>query len=67
MLDQLGCGFLFGISISFLKDADGSFMHATEFDELIVTAFFLPVNDLLANFIDYHFLSPTGKAKGPAA
>jgi len=67
MLDQLGCGFFFGISITFLKDTDGPFMHAIEFEELIVTTFFLPVDDLLANFINYHFLSPAGKAKVLAA
>jgi len=42
-------------------------MHAIEFEELIVTTFFLPVDDLLANFINYHFLSPAGKAKVLAA
>lgn len=67
MLDQLRCGFLSGISIPFLKDTYGPFMQAIELDELIVTAFFLPVDDLLANFIDDHFLSPAGKARGPAA
>ena len=56
MFDQLRCGFLSGVSITLLKDTYGPFMHAIELDELIVTAFFLPVDDLLANFIEVHFL-----------
>jgi hypothetical protein len=67
MLDQLRCGFLSGISITFLKDTYGPFMHAIELHELIITAFFLPVHDFLANITDYHFLSPASEAKGPAA
>ena len=67
MLDQLRCGFLSGISVTFLKDTYGPFMYAMELNELIVPAFFLPVEDLLANFIDDHFLSPASKARGPAA
>jgi hypothetical protein len=67
MLDQLRCGFLSGVSITFLKDTDGPLMHVIELDELIVTAFFLPVHELLANFSDVHFLSPASKARGPAA
>jgi len=67
MLDQLRCGFLSGVSITFLKDTYGPFMHAIELDELIVTTLLLPLDDLLANFIDVHFLSPASKARGPAA
>jgi hypothetical protein len=61
VLDELGCGFLFGISITFLKDTYGPFMHAIKLDELIIAAVFLPVDDFLAKFIDYHFLSPVSK------
>lgn len=54
MLDQLGCGLLFGISITFLKDTYGPFMHAFKLDELSVAAFYLPADDFLAEFL-YHF------------
>ena len=61
MLDQLGRGFLSGISITLLKDTYGVFMHAIKLDDLIVAAFVPPVDDFLAKFIDYHFLSPASK------
>ena len=58
MFDQLRCGFLSGISVTFLKDTYRPFVHAIELHDLIVAAFFLPVDDFLANFIDKHLLSP---------
>jgi hypothetical protein len=51
MLVQLGCGFLSGISITFLKDDYGSFLHAIRLNELIVAALIPPIEDISAKFI----------------
>jgi hypothetical protein len=51
MLLQFGCGLLFGISITFLKDADRPFTDAINLDELIFAALFSPAEDSSAKFI----------------
>jgi hypothetical protein len=68
MLFQLGGGLLSGISITFLQDADGSFVGTLSLDRLIVTAFIQPVKEGSPKFIPlyfvtsaYHFLSPANR------
>ena len=51
MLVQLRCGFLSGISITFLKDAYGSFAREINFGWLIVAVFIPPVEDVSVKFI----------------
>src|SRR6476659_6753162 len=46
MLIQLGCGFLSGISITFLKDAYGPFVGVISLGRLIVAAFIPPAEDI---------------------
>jgi hypothetical protein len=52
---QLGCGLLFGISITLLKDSYGSFLHAIHLEELIVAAFIPPVEDVSVKFVPLSF------------
>ena len=54
MLIQLGCGLLFGISITFLKDADGAFAYVVHLDDVIVAAFLPPGEAFSAEFILIH-------------
>jgi hypothetical protein len=61
MLVQFVGGLLSGISITFLKDAYGPFLGAINPVKLILAVFVPPVDDFLAKFIDYHFLSPVSK------
>jgi hypothetical protein len=51
MLVQLGLGFLSGISITFLKDAYGSFIRAINFGGLIVATFIPPAEGVSVKFI----------------
>jgi hypothetical protein len=55
MFVQLVYGILPGISITLLKEAYGPFTHAFNLDELIVAAFFSPVEDVSAKFIPPNF------------
>jgi len=57
MLVQLGCGFLSGVSITFLKDAYGPFVRAINFSRLIVVAFIPPVEDVSVKLIPLQFVS----------
>ena len=51
MCVQLGCSFLSGVSITFLKNAYGSFTLMTLSHELLVAAFVPPVEESLTNFV----------------
>lgn len=51
VLVQLGCDFLPGISITFLKDANGPFAHVVHLGELIVAALVRPVNEASAKLV----------------
>jgi hypothetical protein len=48
---QFEYGLLPGITITFLKDANGPFARAVYLDELIVAGFVQPVKDVLAEFV----------------
>ena len=56
MFVQLVCGFLFGISITFLKDAYGSFAGAINFGKFIVAAFIPPIEDISVKSIPVKFV-----------
>jgi hypothetical protein len=48
---QFEYGFLPGIPITFLKDANGPFARAIYLDELMSAEFVQPVTDVLAEFV----------------
>jgi hypothetical protein len=47
MLTQFGCSLLFGISITILQDAYGTFTHEIDLGELITSAFGSPAKNIL--------------------